>query len=84
VSEKSQLDHLRDMVKGAEERMSSPSCSDQNYAVLGRMRADLLDKIEALDPSEKAKPKTALSEFEEKMRERQSRSSGKGSKRTTG
>lgn len=84
MSDKSQLEHLREIVAGAEERMLNPACSDQNFAVLGRMRADLLEKIEALDPAAIGKPKTALSEFEEKMRERQSRSSRSGSKRTTG
>ena len=82
--DKARLDHLREMVAGAEARMLDPGCSDQNFAVLGRFRRDLLAEIEELDPAATDGPKTGLSEFEEKMRERQSRSSGKGSKRTTG
>ncbi|PWJ24741.1 hypothetical protein ATK17_0842 [Branchiibius hedensis] len=45
----SRADHLRAMIAGAEERMLSESCSDQNYAVLGRMRAEFLAQLEALE-----------------------------------
>lgn len=48
MSNMNRADHLEAMVKGAEERMLSESCSDQNYAVLGRMRAEFLAQLEAL------------------------------------
>jgi hypothetical protein len=63
------------MVAGAEERMLAPGCGDQNFAVLGRLRRDLLAEIDELDPPAKSDgPKTGLSEFERKLSERQSRS----------
>lgn len=67
------LEHLRAMVVGAEERMLSTSCSDQNFAVLGRFRSDLLSQIEELGGGEKGEaPRTGLSDFEKKLRERES------------
>lgn len=78
--QKARLDHLREMVEGAERRMLSTSCTDQNFAVLGRLRRDLLAEIEELDPSAKGKPKeTGLSDFEKRLRERES--GAKGSRR---
>ena len=69
----SRLDHLQAMVAGAEERMLDEKCTDQNFAVLGRMRADFLKQIEELGGGEQAKPKeTGLSDFEKRLRERES------------
>ena len=48
MAEFSRRAHLEAMIAGAEERMLSESCSDQNYAVLGRMRAEFLTQLEAL------------------------------------
>lgn len=50
MADVSRADHLRAMITGAEERMLSESCSDQNYAVLGRMRAEFLVQLESLEP----------------------------------
>ena len=73
MSDVTRLDHLRAMVAGAEERMLSESCSDQNFAVLGRFRADLLKQIDELGGGSSAKPKeTGLSDFEKRLRERES------------
>lgn len=73
AEEKTRLSQLREMVTGAEERMLSASCSDQNFAVLGRLRSDLLGQIDELDPDAKTdRKKTGLSEFEKRLRERES------------
>lgn len=70
---RSRLDHLREMVAGAEAKMQDPSCSAQNYAVLGRMRADFLVQIDELGGGVAEKPKeTGLSDFEKRLAERQS------------
>lgn len=75
------LDHLRAMVAGAEERMLSGSCSDQNFAVLGRFRTDLLAQIDELGGGEKPKPKeTGLSDFEKRLADRDA--GAKASRRT--
>ena len=67
------LEHLEAMVAGAEERMAAAKCADQNYAVLGRFRADLLVQIEQLGGGEQPKPKeTGLSDFEKRLAERTS------------
>jgi len=50
MADVTRADHLRAMVKGAEQRMLSEKCSDQNYAVLGRMRAEFLAQLEELEP----------------------------------
>jgi hypothetical protein len=51
--------------------------SDQNFAVLGRLLTDTLARISDLGGDEQpAPPKTGLSRFEEKLRERSSASSG--------
>ena len=49
MADVSRAEHLRAMISGAEERMLSETCSDQNYAVLGRMRAEFLVQIEAIE-----------------------------------
>ena len=67
------LEHLQAMVAGAEERVLATSCTDQNFAVLGRMRADFLKQIEELGGGELTKPKeTGLSDFEKRLAERES------------
>lgn len=77
---KSRLDHLREMVEGAQVRMLSESCSDQNFAVLGRLRRELLAEIEELSPSGSVQV-TGLSEFERKLRDRE-KSTSKNSRST--
>lgn len=72
MSEPTELDHLRAMVAGAEERMLSEKCTDQNFAVLGRMRADFLRRIAELGGEKKATKETGLSDFEKRLAERQS------------
>jgi len=73
VSEqKARLDHLREMVAGAEERMLSAGCTDQNFAVLGRFRRDLLAEIHELAPEVGQVKETGLSDFEKRLRERES------------
>ena len=66
------LDDLRDLRDGLVKRLDD--CSrDQNYAVLGRLLADVVKQIDELDPPAAGDgPKTGLSEFERKMRERES------------
>ena len=61
------LDHLRAMVAGAEERMLSDTCTDQNFAVLGRMRADFLAQIADLGGESKPAKETGLSDFEKRL-----------------
>lgn len=73
MTSKSRLTHLRQMVAGAEQRMASPSCSDQNFAVLGRMRAEFLAQIEDLGGGASATKETGLSDFEKRLREREQR-----------
>lgn len=77
----SRLEHLREMVAGAEERMLSGGCTDQNFAVLGRLRRDLLAEIDQLDPPAEAnRPKSGLTEFERRLAERE-QSSAKAPRR---
>ncbi len=66
----SRLEHLREMVEGAQGRMLSELCSDQNFAVLGRLRRELLVELEELAPSGGVVV-TGLSEFERKLSERE-------------
>ena len=81
MAEKGRLDQLREMVAGADKRMLSDSCTDQNFAVLGRLRSDLLAQIDEMDPDAAAeKKRTGLSEFEKKLRQRES--SAKGARKT--
>lgn len=66
------LDDLQALREGLLERLEGCS-SDQNYAVLGRLLADVVKQIDELDPAApKEGPKTGLSEFERRMRERES------------
>lgn len=70
--DRSRLEHLREMVAGAEIRMLSDSCTDQNFAVLGRMRSDFLAQIADLGGETAPKKETGLSDFEKRLRERES------------
>ena len=73
------LDDLKALREGLLARLEECS-SDQNYAVLGRLLADVVKQIDELDPAKAGDtPRTGLSEFEERMRERQS--SAKASRR---
>ena len=66
------LDDLKALREGLLARLEECS-SDQNYAVLGRLLADVVKQIDGLDPAKPGDaPRTGLSEFEERMRERQS------------
>lgn len=66
------LDDLKNLREGLLGRLEECS-SDQNYAVLGRLLADVVKQIEELDPATAGEgPKTGLSEFERRMRERES------------
>ena len=68
----SRLDDLRDLREGTLARMAECS-SDQNYAILGRLLADVLKQIDELGGGEQAEPKeTGLSDFEKRLRERES------------
>ena len=78
---RTRVDHLREMAEGAEQRMLSKTCADQNYAVLGRLRRELLAEIEEL--SQSGEKRTGLSEFERKLREREGAAS-KAPRRTAG
>ena len=66
------LDDLRNLRSDLLERMAACK-SDQNYGTLGRLLVDVVKQIDELDPAASAdKPRTGLSEFEEKLRERES------------
>ena len=67
MSEPTRLDHLRAMVAGAEERMLSDTCTDQNFAVFGRMRADFLAQIAELGGEKPSEKETGLSDFEKRL-----------------
>lgn len=74
------LDDLKDLREGLLGRLDECS-SDQNYAVLGRLLTDVVKQIEELEPAMAGEgPKTGLSEFERRMRERES--SPKAARRT--
>lgn len=66
------LDDLQALRDGLVGRMAECQ-SDQNYAVMGRLLVDVVKQIDELDPAAPAeRPRTGLSEFEEKLRERES------------
>ena len=66
------LDDLRNLRSDLLERMAVCK-SDQHYGTLGRLLVDVVKQIDELDPAAPAdKPRTGLSEFEEKLRERES------------
>ena len=57
--------------------------SDQNFSVMGRLLTDVLKQIDELGGGEKAAEKeTGLSDFEKRLRERES--STKGSRKAAG
>lgn len=51
----SRLDDLRELRKGLRDRMADCE-SDQNYAALGRLLADVVKQIEELDPASRPAP----------------------------
>jgi len=55
--------------------------SDQNYAVLGRLLADVLKQLEEVEKAQPAQKGTALDEFTRRRSERQA-SSPKGAARS--
>lgn len=76
------LDDLRALREGTLARMAGCN-SDQNYAILGRLLADVLKQIDELGGGEKvAEKETGLSDFEKRLRERES--SAKGSRKAAG
>ena len=75
----SRLEDLQALREGTLARMADCS-SDQNYAILGRLLADVIKQIDELGGGEQEKPKeTGLSDFEKRLRERES--SAKGSRK---
>ena len=78
----SRLDDLNKLREDTLERMAGCN-SDQNFAILGRLLADVLKQIDELGGGEQAAPKeTGLSDFEKRLRERESGS--KASRRAKG
>ena len=78
----SRLSDLEEMRQGLIDRMAE-CASDQNYAVLGRLLVDVAKQIEELQGSSGSAPKrTGLSDFERRLRERESGS--KSSRRAEG
>ena len=68
----SRLDDLTKLRQDTLERMAGCN-SDQNFAILGRLLADVLKQIDELGGGEMAAPKeTGLSDFEKRLRERES------------
>lgn len=80
----SRLDDLQELRAGILARLEDCS-SDQNYAVLGRLLADVVKQIDELDPQASgASAPTGLSEFERRMRERESGSKAARGARSSG
>ena len=74
------LEHLQEMVDGLQARMNVCD-SDQNYAVMARVRRELLVEVDELGGGEKPEPKeTGLSDFEKRLAERQA--AAKAARRT--
>lgn len=72
TAQMTRLEHLAEMVEGLQHRMDACD-SDQNYAVMARVRRELLAEIDDLGGGVQAKPKeTGLSDFEQRLRERES------------
>jgi hypothetical protein len=72
----SRLSDLEELREGLIARMAGAE-SDQNYAVLGRLLTDVLKQIDELGGGEQEEPKeTGLSDFERRLRERQSGAAG--------
>ena len=73
------LDDLATLRDGLLDRMAVCE-SDQNYAVMGRLLKDVVKEIDELGGGSAGEPKeTGLSEFERRLRERES--SAKGSRK---
>lgn len=71
MADVNRADHLRAMIAGAQERMESGGCSDQNYAVLGRMRAEFLAQLDEIEGAPKgARPKSVTDEFTARRKKR--------------
>lgn len=71
MADVSRADHLRTMIAGAEERMSSGGCSDQNYAVLGRMRAEFLAQLDEIEGTSKGtRSQSVTDEFTARRKKR--------------
>lgn len=68
----SRVDDLRHVREGLQARMAACE-SDQNYAVLGRLLVDVVKQIDELDPpADGPQKETGLSDFEKRLRERES------------
>jgi hypothetical protein len=67
----SRLSDLEAVRAGLVERMESCS-SDQNYAVLGRLLVDVVKQIDELTGAGGQAKETGLSDFEKRLRERES------------
>lgn len=75
------LEHLEEMISGLKARMDVCD-SDQNYAVMARVRREMLAELADLGGGEQPAPKeTGLSDFEKRLREREagSKTSGRAS-----
>jgi len=76
VAVASRLSDLEALREGLIARMEQAE-SDQNYAVLGRLLTDVLKQIDELGGGEQQQPKeTGLSDFERRLQERQSGTTG--------
>ena len=74
------LEHLTEMVDGLQRRMDACD-SDQNYAVMARVLNDVLVQIDELGGGAQAEPKeTGLSDFEKRLRARESTSAPRRAK----
>lgn len=70
------LEHLAAILEGLEARMQVAE-SDQNYTLMARERRAVLAEIDELGGGEQPKPKeTGLSDFEKRLRERESGAKG--------
>ena len=76
------LDDLRALREDTLARLAN-CASDQNFAILGRLLTDVLKQIDELGGAEPAaQEETGLSDFEKRLRERES--SAKGSRKAAG
>lgn len=70
----SRLEDLRELRESLRERMRSCD-SDQNFAVMGRLLADVVKQIDEIKPASSGEV-TGLSEFEKALAERRSGAAG--------
>lgn len=75
------LEDLSDLRESLLARMSVCE-SDQNYAVMGRLLADVLKQIDELGTATEGGKATGLSDFEKRLAERES--GAKGSRKAAG